>query len=72
MISDRDFFRALVDALSVLGKPNVDLVIQALERDKIILDGVVDRNKLEPALRSIFGDGAKVFLEFTKRAKTTQ
>ena len=70
MISDRVFYQALVESLSVLGKPNVELVIRALENDSIIHDGKVDRKRLEPALRSIFGDGAKVLTEFARSPKT--
>ena len=55
----------------VLGKPNVDLVLRALGEQNIIHDGIVDRVKLEPALRSIFGEGAKVFLEFANRPRAT-
>jgi hypothetical protein len=54
----------------VLGKPNVELVLRALEVEEVIQDGKVDREKLELVLRSIFGDGAKVFLEFAKRPAT--
>lgn len=71
LMADKIFYQSLVEALSVLGKPNVELVIRALEKEKIIQDGRVDRERLEPALRSIFGDGAKVFLEFIRSAKTT-
>ena len=70
MTSDREFYQSFVEALSVLGKPNVELVLRALENDKVIQGGKLDRNRLEPALRSIFGDGAKVFLTFSKSAKT--
>lgn len=71
MINDSLFYESLVDALKVLGKPNVELVIHALEGEQVIHDGRVDREKLEPALRSIFGDGAKVFLEFAKSPRST-
>src|SRR5574338_1454628 len=70
MIDDRTFYESLVESLKVLGRPNVELVIQALEAGHVICNGKVDRQKLEPALRSIFGDGAKVFLEFIKNANT--
>ena len=55
----------------MLGKPNVDLVLRALESENVIRNGRVDRERLEPVLRSIFGDGAKVFLEFAKTPKPT-
>jgi hypothetical protein len=71
LTADTAFYESFVEALKVLGKPNVDLVLQALEEEQVIHDGKVDREKLEPALRSIFGDGAKVFLEFAKSARTT-
>lgn len=70
MTDDAAFYESFVEALKVLGKPNVDLVLQALEGEHVIHDGKMDREKLEPALRSIFGDGAKVFLEFAKSART--
>ncbi len=67
--SDRAFYESFVEALEVLGRPNVELVLHALEGEQIIHDGKVDRDRLEPALRSIFGDGAKVFLAFVKNPK---
>lgn len=71
MTSDTVFYESFVEALKVLGKPNVDLVLRALEGEDVIHDGMVDREKLEPVLRSIFGDGAKVFLEFAKSPRPT-
>jgi hypothetical protein len=71
LTSDKVFYESFVDALKVLGKPNVDLVLQALEGEDVIHDGMVDRERLEPVLRSIFGDGAKVFLEFAKSPRPT-
>lgn len=55
----------------MLGKPNVELVLRALEAEDVIHNGKVDRERLESVLRSIFGDGAKVFLEFAKSPNTT-
>jgi len=69
LISDSAYYQSLVDALAVLGKPNVDLVIHALEDEHIIEEGKVDRKRLEPALRSIFGDAAKVFLDSSMNLK---
>jgi hypothetical protein len=69
LISDRAYYQSLVEALAVLGKPNVELVIHALEDEKIIQEGKVDRERIEPALRSIFGDAAKVFLESSMNLK---
>ena len=71
LTSDTVFYESFVEALKVLGKPNVDLVLQALEGEDVIHDGRLDRERLEPALRSIFGDGAKVFLEFAKTPRPT-
>ena len=69
MTSESAFYESFVDSLKILGKPNVELVLKALESEDVIRGGRVDRERLEPVLRSIFGDGAKVFLEFTKTAK---
>jgi hypothetical protein len=69
--SDRTYYESLVDSLKVLGKPNVDLVLRALEDADVISEGRVDRDRLEPVLRSIFGEGAKVFLEFAKHPRAT-
>ena len=71
MTGDSAFYESFVESLKVLGKPNVELVLRALESENVIQNGRVDREKLEPVLRSIFGDGAKVFLEFTKTPKPT-
>jgi hypothetical protein len=71
LISESAFYESFVESLKVLGRPNVELVLRALERENVIRNGRVDRERLEPVLRSIFGDGAKVFLEFTKTPKTT-
>lgn len=71
MTGDSAFYESFVESLKVLGKPNVELVLRALESEDVIRDGKVDRARLEPVLRSIFGDGAKVFLEFTKTPKPT-
>jgi hypothetical protein len=71
LTSDTVFYESFVEGLKVLGKPNVDLVLQALEGEDVIHDGRLDRERLEPVLRSIFGDGAKVFLEFAKTPRPT-
>jgi hypothetical protein len=71
LTSDKVFYESFVEALKVLGKPNVELVLQALEGEDVIHDGMVDRERLEPVLRSIFGDGAKVFLEFASSPRPT-
>ena len=71
LASDTVFYESFVESLKVLGKPNVDLVLQALEVEGVIHDGRVERERLEPVLRSIFGDGAKVFLEFAKSPRPT-
>jgi hypothetical protein len=71
LTSDTVFYESFVEGLKVLGKPNVDLVLQALESEDVIHDGRLDRERLEPVLRSIFGDGAKVFLEFAKTPRPT-
>jgi hypothetical protein len=60
-----------VESLKVLGRPNVDLVLQMLEAEHVVYGRKVDMSRLEPALRSIFGDGAKVFLEFVRNPRTT-
>jgi hypothetical protein len=70
MQSDFSYYQSLVDSLSILGKPNVELVLRALEREDVIHEGRIDLERIEPVLRSIFGDGAKVFLEFARTAKT--
>ena len=71
LTSDAVFYESFIESLKVLGKPNVELVLRALEGENVIKDGKVDRERLEPVLRSIFGDGAKVFLEFVKSPKPT-
>ena len=71
LTSDTVFYESFVEGQKVLGKPNVDLVLQALEGEDVIHDGSLDRERLEPVLRSIFGDGAKVFLEFAKTPRPT-
>jgi hypothetical protein len=53
------------------GKPNVELVLKVLKDDNVIRAGKVDGERLEPALRSIFGEGAKVFLEFARSPRAT-
>jgi hypothetical protein len=71
LTSDKAFYKAFVEGLKVLGKPNVDLVLRTLEEENIVQGETVDRDRLEPALRSIFGEGAKVFMEFAKSPKAT-
>ena len=63
MIEDGVVYKSLVQALSVLGKDNVELVLMTLKEQKVIKDGKVNVRLLEPALKAIFGDGAKVLLE---------
>jgi hypothetical protein len=55
-------YQSLVQALSVLGKANADMVLSILESQHVIRNGQVDPHLLEQTLRSIFGDGTQVFL----------
>lgn len=63
MIDDGIVYKSLVQALSVLGKENVELVMMTLKEQKAVEGDKVNLKRLEPALKAIFGDGAKVLLE---------
>lgn len=71
MTSDSAFYESFLEALKILGTPNVELVLHALKEEKVLDGGAVNKERLEPALRSIFGDGAKVFLEIAANQKVT-
>lgn len=62
MTNDEREYHSLVEALSVLGKANADMVLSMLESQKAICNGRANPRLIEPALRSIFGNGAAVFL----------
>jgi hypothetical protein len=72
MTNDSTFYESFVESLKVLGGSNVELVLHALEKEHVLSGGALDRERLEPALRSIFGDGAKVFLEIANNQKITR
>lgn len=55
-------YQSLLQALSVLGKANSDMVLSMLESQHVIRNGQVDSRLLEQALTSIFGDGTQVLM----------
>ncbi len=51
-------YSSLVEALRIVfGQQNTDLIIRHLEQENVIRDGIVNSEEIEPALKSLFGQG---------------
>ena len=71
LLDDKSVYSTLVEVLLVLGEANERLVLKALKDLKVIQGEKLDTERLEPATKSIFGEGAKVLLEQAMHSKTT-
>ncbi len=58
-VENNPAYASLVDALKkMLGKENAALVVRYLEQENAVVGSIVDAEKLDRALQSLFGQGA--------------
>jgi hypothetical protein len=71
LLDDKSVYSTLVKVFLVLGEAKKRLGLKALKDWKVIQGEKVDTERLEPATKSIFGEGAKVLLEQAMHSKAT-